>query len=76
MDVVEDDEDASNVLLDEEEFEILFDTVVLVAIMIMIYPSGREEKWCYIGFSNIDVLRSISNIIDRWYSSMTRQNEN
>jgi hypothetical protein len=44
--------------------------------MIMIYPSGREEKWCYIGFSNIDVLRSISNIIDRWYSSMTRQNEN
>jgi hypothetical protein len=44
VDVVEDDEDASNVLLDEEEFEILFDTVVLVAIMIMIYPSGREEK--------------------------------
>jgi hypothetical protein len=65
VDVVEDDEDASNVLLDEEEFEILFDTVVLVAIMIMIYPSGREEKGCYIGFSNIDVLRSISNIIDR-----------
>ena len=41
MDVVEGGEDVSDVLLDEEEFEILLDTVELVAIMIMIYPSGR-----------------------------------
>jgi hypothetical protein len=37
-------EDASDVLLDEEEFEILLDTVVLVAIMIMVYPSGRKKR--------------------------------
>ncbi len=37
-------EDASDVLVDEEEFEILVDTVVLVAIMIMVYPSEREER--------------------------------
>jgi hypothetical protein len=37
-------EDASDVLLDEEEFEILLDTVALVAIMIMVYPSEREER--------------------------------
>jgi hypothetical protein len=41
MDVVEGGEDVSDVLLDEEEFEILLDTVVLVAIIIMIYRSGR-----------------------------------
>lgn len=37
-------EDASDIFVDEEEFDILFDTVVLVAITIMIYPSGRG---CY-----------------------------
>jgi hypothetical protein len=44
MVVVVGGEDASDVLLDDEEFEILFDTVVLVAIMIMVYPSGRRER--------------------------------
>lgn len=34
-------EDASETLVDDEEFDILFDTVVLVAITIMIYRSGR-----------------------------------
>ncbi|CAM4989825.1 unnamed protein product, partial [Rotaria socialis] len=36
-------EDVADVLLDEEEFETLLDTVVLVAITIMVYPSRREE---------------------------------
>ncbi len=48
MVVVDGGEDASDVLLDEEEFEILLDTVVLVAIMIMVYPSGRKERLCFI----------------------------
>jgi hypothetical protein len=43
-DVVVGGEDASDVLLDDEVFEILLDTVVLVAIMIMAYRSGREER--------------------------------
>ena len=30
-------EDASDTLVDDEEFDILFDTVVLVAMLIMIY---------------------------------------
>jgi len=37
-------EDAGDDFVDEEEFEILVDTVVLVAIIIMVYPSGREER--------------------------------
>jgi hypothetical protein len=48
MDVVVGGEDVSDVLLDEEEFDILLDTVVLVAIMIMVYPSGRKERLCFI----------------------------
>lgn len=43
IDVVAVGEDATDVLVDEEELETLLGTVVLVAILIMVYPSRREE---------------------------------
>jgi hypothetical protein len=44
IDVAVGGEDASDVLLDEEEFEILLDTVEFVAIMIMIYLIRKRRK--------------------------------
>lgn len=35
-----DDAGDEDVFVDDEEFEILLETVALVAIMIMVYPSG------------------------------------
>jgi hypothetical protein len=46
IDVVVGGEDVSDVLLDEEEFEILLDTVEFVAIMIIVYPI-RKKKMLY-----------------------------
>ena len=39
-----DDAGVEDVFVDDEEFEILLETVGLVAIVIMIYPSGRKER--------------------------------
>ena len=47
-------EDASDVfVLDEEELEILFDTVVLVAIIIIVYSAIRKRRRSLMSFVEV-----------------------